>query len=262
MIALLAAALASASPATPDADEIGRAIAAGRLHQAQAMIARALDEGAAPDSLERQRADLEFALGNYPAAVARYGRLAGRNPGNGGLIERLGLALLQAGDEPRASAALERAVTAGGSWRSWNALGVIADRQRRWDDSSRAYERALDLAPGRPEVLNNQGWSYLLRGELERARPLFEAALRAAPGSRLIAANHELVLAAVADNLPARRPGESDQAWAARLNDAGVIAFYRRQPGRARAAFSQAIEASGTYYQRAATNLAALDQGQ
>lgn len=262
MIALLALALASTSPALAGTEDIGRAIEAGRLHQAQAMIARALEEGADSASLERQQADLDFALGKFPSAAARYGRLAATSPNDGALAERLGLALLRAGDETRASAALDKAAAAGGSWRSWNALGVIADRQRRWADAEQAYGRALALAPGRAEVLNNQGWSLLLRGEVERARPLFEAALRAAPGSRLIAANHELALAATAEDLPPRRPGESDQAWAARLNDAGVIAFYRRQPGRARAAFSQAIEASGTYYHRAATNLAALDQGQ
>lgn len=258
MIALLAAALMGAQPGVPSTEEIGRAIEAGRLHQAQSMIVRAVEQGADEALLERQRADLDFALRSYAGAAARYALLLARNPADGLLAERLGLALLHAGDEAGAKVALDKATAIGGSWRGWNALGVIADRQRRWDESKRFYERALGLAPGRAEVLNNQGWSHLLRGELERALPLFEEALRAAPEARLIAANHELARAAIADDLPSRRPGESEQSWAGRLNDAGVIALYRRQPGRARAAFSQAIEANGTYYRRAANNLQAL----
>jgi hypothetical protein len=67
---------------------------------------------------------------------------------------------------------------------------------------------------------------------------------------------------ALKDGLPQRRPGESDRAWSARLNDAGVAAAARGERGRAVAAFAQAIEARSTWYGRAADNLAAVQATQ
>jgi hypothetical protein len=59
--------------------------------------------------------------------------------------------------------------------------------------------------------------------------------------------------------LPARRASESSEDYAARLNDAGVAALSRGDSRRARAAFAQAIEASGRWYARANTNLALIE---
>ena len=58
--------------------------------------------------------------------------------------------------------------------------------------------------------------------------------------------------------MPHRNPGESDEAFAARLNDAGVVAAGGGQTKRAEAAFAQAIEIKSRWYVRAADNLAAL----
>jgi hypothetical protein len=52
--------------------------------------------------------------------------------------------------------------------------------------------------------------------------------------------------------------GESDEAFAARLNDAGVVAAAGGQAKRAEAAFAQALEVRSHWYARAADNLAAL----
>ena len=51
-----------------------------------------------------------------------------------------------------------------------------------------------------------------------------------------------------------RSQGESDEAYAARLNDAGVVAIAAGQPKRAEAAFSQALEVRSRWYARAAEN--------
>jgi hypothetical protein len=60
-------------------------------------------------------------------------------------------------------------------------------------------------------------------------------------------------------DLPPRHQGESDEDYAARLNDAGVVAAASGQRQRAEAAFAQAIELKSRWYARAASNLAALD---
>ena len=48
------------------------------------------------------------------------------------------------------------------------------------------------------------------------------------------------------------------RGFAARLNDAGVVAAASGQAKRAEAAFAQAIELKSRWYDRAADNLAAL----
>ena len=107
-------------------------------------------------------------------------------------------------------------------------------------------------------MVNNQGWSLLLRGDWRRAETVFERAAALDPRSKRIASNLELARAALASDLPQRRAGESEHDWAARLNDAGVAAKVLGDRTRAIAAFTQALEVSGSWYTRAANNLEAL----
>jgi tetratricopeptide (TPR) repeat protein len=94
-----------------------------------------------------------------------------------------------------------------------------------------------------------------MRGRWQDAiAPLERAAALDAKSSR-IADNLELARAAVAEGLPKRKPGENDESWAARLNDAGVVAQLRGDRKRAIAAFSQALQARNKWFDRAANNL-------
>ena len=52
----------------------------------------------------------------------------------------------------------------------WLGLAASYDRLKRYDLADRAYREALDIYGPRPEVLNNIGYSFLLRGDLRRAR--------------------------------------------------------------------------------------------
>src|SRR5678815_3229947 len=97
--------------------------------------------------------------------------------------------------------------------------------QRDWSQADKAYAKAAELAPDDADILNNQGWSQLLRGDWTKAAGQFEKAAARDPKSSRIANNLELARAALASDLPKRRPGEDDRAWAARLNDAGVAAL-------------------------------------
>ena len=98
----------------------------------------------------------------------------------------------------------------------------------------------------------------MLRGLWAEALVAFERAAALDPKLPRLANNLELARAAVGAALPPRMPGESDEAYAVRLNDAGVVAAASGQPKRAEAAFSQAIELKSRWYVRAAENLAAL----
>jgi Flp pilus assembly protein TadD len=146
------------------------------------------------------------------------------------------------------------------SWRAWNAKGVLADFTGDWAAADEAYSHAHVLAPEQGRIINNQGWSKLLRGDWAAAVPFFEEAVTLDPKNERIANNLELAKEALAADLPRRRAGESDEDWAARLNDAGVAAELLGDRKRAVAAFTQALDTNPAWYDRASNNLRALSQ--
>lgn len=236
--------------------DIAEAIHAGRLDQARLMIARDLAAGAVGPRIERLLADLAYASGNYAEAFGRYRGLATAAKSDSLLCERAGLSAMRVGDLREAAKMIDCATRSGkGSWRSWNARGVLADRAGDWAEADVAYQHAAQLAPNEGAVANNQGWSLLLRGDWQGAVVQFERAADLDPHSTRIADNLELARAGVANDLPRRRAGESAADFAKRLNDAGMAAELLGDKERAVAAFTQALEASGTWYARAANNL-------
>jgi Flp pilus assembly protein TadD len=84
----------------------------------------------------------------------------------------------------------------------WVGLAASYDRLKRYDLADRAYREALDIYGPRPEVLNNIGYSYLLRGDLRRARQKFVEAQTKDPENPTIANNIALV-----DQAAKRRKG-------------------------------------------------------
>ena len=267
-LALLLA-LAEPAPATaPPADqqqsqislaEAGRAIAAGRLDQAKSILGVAIAAGAKGEPVDRLLADLSYARAEYAQALGLYKTLLAGHPDEVLLLERAGICALRLGQVAEATALLDRATRQPqAGWRSWNARGVAADRQGRWDEAEAAYARAMALDPSRAQIFNNLGWSMMLQGRWGEALANFERAAALDPKPPRLANNLELARAAVAAELPQRLAGEDDAAFAARLNDAGVVAAASGQTRKAEAAFAQALEVRSRWYERAAENLAAL----
>jgi Flp pilus assembly protein TadD len=260
---LLALDVAAAVPTVqppPTLNDIEQAIRVGRLEQAHLMIRRAMAAGVKGAQVDLVLADLAFAEGKNVEALVRYENLLAIAPGDRMLAERAGISALKLGNVALAAVLIEQATkTANASWHAWNARGVVADMQRDWLAADTAYARAAELAPNEAEIVNNQGWSQLLRGDWAKAVELFKKATVQDPKSSRIANNLELARAALASELPKRGPGEDDRAWAARLNDAGVAALLLGDKQRAVAAFAQALEASGSWYERAANNLKAAN---
>jgi Flp pilus assembly protein TadD len=146
-------------------------------------------------------------------------------------------------------------MTPGASWEAWNALGVLADQSRDFEAADLAYSRAIGSAPDKAEIANNRGWSFMLRGDWQQAVVELERGHALDPSSKRIANNLELARAASAEALPLRLPSETDDEWAARLNDFGVVAMNKGDRDAAIAAFTQAIEARSVWFERAANNL-------
>ena len=234
------------------------AIKVNRLEQAGVMAARALGSGASGRDMDRLLADLAFAKERYAEALARYRVLLKSEPANPDFLEHAGIAAMKTGQTDGASRYLSAATSSGGAtWRGWNALGVAADLKGDWDEADNSYARAMQLAPSEFEPLNNHGWSLVLRGKWRSALPFFEQAVALEPKSARARDNLDLAKAALSSGLPGRRPGETETSWAARLNDAGLAAAALGDKVRANAAFTQALEVSGTWYARAANNLKA-----
>lgn len=253
---LVAALLLVAQPQPADYGAISHAIASGRLDQARSMIAALVEQGASGDSLERSLADLDEASGHCDRSLPRYLELKNRNPSDMTLAERAGIAALKCGRAVEARRLVDEAIALpGASWRAWNAAGVLRDMVRDWPGADNAYGRAEMLKAKSAEVANNKGWSLLLRGHWSEAAVALEKAVRLDPRSRRAAANLELARTALDGALPARRPGEDEKAWAARLNDAGVLARFNGERKKAIAAFAQAIEVSPEWFERASNNL-------
>ena len=252
----------SLGSATP-LDEAARALAAGRVDQAGEMIAAARKDGVKSEALDRLTADHALASGATAKALELYKALIAAHPDEALLLERAGLAALRLGNNEQATALLDRAtLQSDASWRAWNLRGVAADRRAAFDEADAAYAHAALLGPGEAAILNNRGWSLMLRGRWAEAAEQFEAALQINPRVPHGAVNLELARAAIVGGLPERRKGEPSEDYAARLNDAGVIAVAEGDRPRAAAAFTQAIAARSIWFDRAAKNLEAVEQRQ
>ncbi len=88
----------------------------------------------------------------------------------------------------------ERAVeVAPSNAEAWLGLAASYDRVRRFDLADRAYRKAGELVGHRAEYHNNVGYSYLLRGEVLKARDKFLEAARLDPTNPTIANNLQLL---------------------------------------------------------------------
>jgi len=76
---------------------------------------------------------------------------------------------------------------------AWVGLASTYDRLHRFDLADRAYGQAIRLIGPTPEILNDQGFSYMLRGDYGRARQKLLAAQARDPGNPYVRANLELL---------------------------------------------------------------------
>jgi Flp pilus assembly protein TadD len=76
---------------------------------------------------------------------------------------------------------------------AWIGLAASYDRLSRFDLADRAYAYAIRLAGETVEILNNQGYSYMLRGDLAAARRKFMKAYELEPGNPTITNNLQLL---------------------------------------------------------------------
>lgn len=106
------------------------------------------------------KAKLQFEDGNYGSAVDAYAKTIEEDPLNAD---------------------------------AWLGLAAAYDQINRFDEADKAYNRVQELVGATPTVLNNLGYSYLLRGNVDRSRKTLEAAYRADPGNPYILNNIDVL---------------------------------------------------------------------
>lgn len=84
---------------------------------------------------------------------------------------------------------------------AWLGLAASYDRLRRFELADRAYKQAIRLIGPTAAVLNNQGYSYLMRGDLARARTTLSRARAMDPNNVYVQNN----IALLEESLPTRR---------------------------------------------------------
>jgi tetratricopeptide (TPR) repeat protein len=233
---------------------------------------QALDERRyidASDLLEKARAlnlhsprltaldgELLLAKGQIPAALAMFRSVAGDPVVKSKALEGEGLSLSLMGKSDEALIALKQATALDKtSWRAWNGLGREYDVRKDWKQSQAAYAQAM-AAPGANTaiVLNNRGYSHLLQKQNELAITDFVAALDKDPALAAARTNLRLAMAIEGHYDRAATTGVGDDR-AAVLNNVGLAAAIRGDYDEASKLLNQAIEAKGSYYERATDNL-------
>jgi Tfp pilus assembly protein PilF len=76
---------------------------------------------------------------------------------------------------------------------AWIGLAASYDRMGRFDLADRAYAAAAKLEGETTRLLNNEGYSYMLRGDLKAAQAKFQQALKLDPSNQTTLNNIKLL---------------------------------------------------------------------
>ncbi|MEL6919576.1 MAG: tetratricopeptide repeat protein [Pseudomonadota bacterium] len=79
-----------------------------------------------------------------------------------------------------------------GNSRAWLGLAASYDQLGRFELADRAYAHLLKEEGRKASILNNQGYSFVLRGEMDKARSVLAEAQALAPDNTIINGNLQL----------------------------------------------------------------------
>jgi Flp pilus assembly protein TadD len=235
--------------------DIQSAIDEKRYLDAGSMIDMAVIAGSKDPRLGLEAARLDLARGRYDQALDQFRKAEASPQTRGPAMEGEGVALAMSGREGDAVPILKKTVAEfPQSWRAWNALGGAYDDQGKWADADDAYAHALAASDAPAIVINNRGYSYLLRNRLDEATADFVEALRQRPDLDAARTNLRLAMALKGEYARATA-GAGKDTEAAMLNNAGFAALVRGDYAQAETLLQKAMERKGEYYDLAAANL-------
>ncbi|MGD9809738.1 MAG: tetratricopeptide repeat protein [Sphingobium sp.] len=159
-------------------------LAQGRNEEAVEQ-ARAIAASDGSARAQRLLGDVLMQAGDYAAAADAYGgvRAAQEGKADAALLLQLGGALEQAGKWQVARPILEQVVELSpDSAPALNHLGyALADRSENLPEAIRLLEKANRLRPQEPAFTDSLGWAFFRSGQYDKALPLLQDAVAAAP---------------------------------------------------------------------------------
>lgn len=171
--------------------------ALGRLYFSQKQYDKALQRFEAaiaktPEffELHLDQGDVFASKGDDKKAVAAYSRALQINPKSGTAYVKIGMIQQKHGNLQQAEKAYLAAIKADPRQLiAYNNLAMIAvERKQNLDQALQWAEKAVELAPKSPDLLDTLGWVYYTRGELDLARATLEKAVSINPNAMLSAA--------------------------------------------------------------------------
>lgn len=237
------------------AGDIEHAIDERRFIDAGTMLDTAMLSGVKDPRLILLSGKLDLARSRYDQALTEFRQVEALPAVRADALEGQGLALALSGRTAEALPVLKKTVAEfPGQWRAWNALGGAYDEGRDWTDADDAYAHALAASDAPAMVINNRGYSRLLRNQLDEAAADFVEALRQRPDMEAARTNLRLAMALKGEYGRATAGGDK-ASEAALLNNAGFAALLRGDYARAESLLQQAIQRKGEYYDLAQANL-------
>ncbi|MHA6963645.1 tetratricopeptide repeat protein [Zobellella denitrificans] len=140
-------------------------------------------------------------------------------------------------------------------WRSYNALGLLADILEQGERARQHYQCALKVQPGLAMLHTNLGFSYYLDGEYPQAERALTRAVNQDPEYQRAWNNLGLLYYRWGRKSEALAALRKNMSQAEALNDLGYIAMMEGSYDEAASLFQRAIDASPRYYPKAIENL-------
>jgi len=162
-----------------------KAYRAGELDKAQFFLVSALtfDSGDADVLVKIGNLHVQKDDGLLAARAFQYALQ--QSPRHAAALEGMGLLYFKVGNDAEAQKHLESALESGAHlWRSHNALGVIADRQKKFDIAQSHYDTAIEMQPMADAVLINRGYSNYLNKNYLLAELDFRAVVERADNDK------------------------------------------------------------------------------
>jgi tetratricopeptide (TPR) repeat protein len=144
-----------------------------------------------PTAVVRVAENLD-SMGNRDEALRRLGNIVVANPDDLDALSVLGDLQRTAERYAEAAETYTKALslTGGdrpGDWRFYYVRGIAYERDKQWPKAEADFQRALELNPDQPQVLNYLGYSWVDQGiNLEPALEMIEKAVEAAPNDGYI----------------------------------------------------------------------------
>ena len=139
-------------------------------------------------------------------------------------------------------------------WMANNYLGIIYDRQKRYEEAIKHYATAIRLQPDNGFLYNNMGMSLYLSGHYEKAVRAFEEALKRSDNKEIFN-NMALGLSKLGKDNKAFDNFKKAGNRASAYNNLGYMYLLKGENEKAEKAFLEAIEINPMYYVKANENL-------